>query len=181
MLALRWLLRANPRDVSLANELLTIDFQHMKQQQLRIPADPHCALCGEEKRRTIRDLTVHRNTSKSCTSPSFMKNEILPLEIEIEQAAQMLSAGEAKLIDVREDFEREICLIENAIHIPMAEIPSKLDALSTDETYIIHCHHGGRSLRVTEFLRQHGFSKTTNMIGGIDQWAVQQSPEMNRY
>ena len=46
---------------------------------------------------------------------------------------------------------------------------------------VIHCHHGGRSLRVANFLRQQGFAHAQSMAGGIDQWAVEIEPGMTRY
>jgi rhodanese-related sulfurtransferase len=45
----------------------------------------------------------------------------------------------------------------------------------------VHCHHGGRSLRVVRWLREQGFSRAQSMAGGIDQWAVDIDPSLPRY
>jgi rhodanese-related sulfurtransferase len=45
----------------------------------------------------------------------------------------------------------------------------------------VHCHHGGRSLRVTQFLRQRGFAQAQNMAGGIDAWSLRIDPTVPRY
>ena len=65
--------------------------------------------------------------------------------------------------------------------MPMGTVPEHVNSFHPDTTYIIQCHHGGRSLRVTEFLRQNGLSRVTNMAGGIDAWAVEIEPGMARY
>jgi adenylyltransferase/sulfurtransferase len=43
------------------------------------------------------------------------------------------------------------------------------------------CHHGGRSERVTQFLRSKGYDQATNIAGGIDAWAQQIDPTLTRY
>jgi adenylyltransferase/sulfurtransferase len=43
------------------------------------------------------------------------------------------------------------------------------------------CHHGGRSLKVTEYLRAQGLTAVSNIAGGIDAWATEIEPGMPRY
>jgi rhodanese-related sulfurtransferase len=46
---------------------------------------------------------------------------------------------------------------------------------------VVHCHLGGRSLRVAQWLRQQGFARAQSMTGGIEAWAVEIEPGMARY
>ncbi|HQU46751.1 MAG TPA: rhodanese-like domain-containing protein, partial [Pirellulales bacterium] len=46
---------------------------------------------------------------------------------------------------------------------------------------VVHCHHGGRSLRVAQWLRQQGFAAAQSMSGGIDAWAAEIDPDVPRY
>lgn len=85
------------------------------------------------------------------------------------------------LLDVREASELAICQVSGARHIPMGQIPATLDQLPRDRDILVMCHHGGRSLRVTYFLRQHGFERVSNVAGGIDAWAEQIDPGLARY
>ncbi|MEM6366009.1 MAG: rhodanese-like domain-containing protein, partial [Planctomycetota bacterium] len=46
---------------------------------------------------------------------------------------------------------------------------------------VVHCHHGGRSMQVTQFLRQKGFSHVQNMAGGIESWSLEVDSAVPRY
>ena len=106
-----------------------------------------------------------------------------PLELSVEETYALLNREPSgvTLIDVREPFEVEICRIAGAQLIPMREIPNRLESFSGDKHLLIYCHHGGRSLRVTEYLRGRGLHRVSNMRGGIDAWAQQIEPGMRRY
>lgn len=103
-----------------------------------------------------------------------------PLEIDVTAAAQLLQAG-VLLIDVREDAEVATCRVGGSRHIPMRQIPENLATLPRDRQILVLCHHGGRSMRVTQFLRANGFGQASNVAGGIDAWAVHLDPALPRY
>jgi rhodanese-related sulfurtransferase len=103
-----------------------------------------------------------------------------PLETDVADAARQVQAG-ALLLDVREPFEVQICAVTSSRHIPMRQIPESLSELPRDQPILVLCHHGGRSLRVTQFMRANGFANVTNIAGGIDAWAKQIDPALARY
>ena len=102
------------------------------------------------------------------------------MEIDVMTAADQLRAG-ALLLDVREPHEVATCAIPGSRHIPMRQIPAQLEELPRDQLILVHCHHGGRSMRVTQFLRANGFSQVSNVAGGIDTWAELIDPTLARY
>jgi len=112
-----------------------------------------------------------------------MSHETHPLEISVEETKRLLETNPdgVLLIDVREAHEVEICRIAGSQHIPMRQIPEHLGDLPTDKYLLIQCHHGGRSMRVTEFLRSRGLTAVTNVAGGIDAWSLQIDPSLRRY
>ncbi len=61
------------------------------------------------------------------------------------------------LLDVREANEFAFCQIDGALHIPMRDVAAHIDDLPTDQPLVVMCHHGGRSQRVVNFLRNAGF------------------------
>jgi rhodanese-related sulfurtransferase len=103
-----------------------------------------------------------------------------PFEVDVATAAQLHREG-ALLLDVREPFEVATCAIAGSTSIPMRQIPEALPDLPRDRLILALCHHGGRSLRVTQFLRANGFEQVTNVAGGIDAWAQQIDPSLPRY
>jgi adenylyltransferase/sulfurtransferase len=113
-----------------------------------------------------------------------MPPEPLPLEIEPQAVNQRLQKGDdLLLLDCREADEHAIVHIGQAKLIPMSELGERVAELSAhrQRPVVVHCHHGGRSLRVTKWLREQGFTHVQNMAGGIDRWAIEIDPSMTRY
>ena len=113
-----------------------------------------------------------------------MSDASLPLEIDVQGVHQLRTAGKSfLLLDCREPSEHATARIAGSVLIPMQQIPSRLDELEAhrDERIVVHCHHGGRSLRVTHWLRQQGFANAQNMSGGIDAWSAEIDAAIPRY
>ena len=85
-----------------------------------------------------------------------------------------------KLIDVREDYEVDICQIQGSINIPMNSIPERIHQLDIEQKYAVICHSGVRSHHVCDYLNRQGFS-AKNVVGGIDMWATVCDLSMKRY
>ena len=112
------------------------------------------------------------------------KHVTTPLEIDCQTVKRKLDVGEAFLfLDCREPSEHVTARIAGTELIPMSELVDRVGELEShrDAEIIVHCHHGGRSLRVTNWLRQQGFAKATNMSGGIDEWSQAIDPTVPRY
>lgn len=108
----------------------------------------------------------------------------LPIETDCSTVHSRRQAGDEFLfVDCRENDEYEAVKIAGTTLIPMSEMQDRVSELNAhqDEEIIVHCHHGGRSLRVAMWLRQQGFGKAVSMAGGIDAWAVEIEPGMARY
>jgi rhodanese-related sulfurtransferase len=85
------------------------------------------------------------------------------------------------LLDVRELFERGFAAIEPSLHIPMNEVPSRLQEIPKDREVVVYCHTGSRSMMVASFLHGEGFPSVANLSGGIDAWSVEVDPKVPRY
>ena len=75
------------------------------------------------------------------------------------------------LLDVREKFEVDIASINYSIHIPMLDIPKRLNELDLNKKIIVYCKSGIRSSKVCNFLYQNNFNNLYNLKGGIQSWA----------
>ena len=102
-------------------------------------------------------------------------------QISAVEASVLQKDKKATLLDVREPSELAICKIEDALHIPMNEIPDRYTALPKDRPVIVFCHHGMRSLKVQQFLGSKGFDNIVNMEGGIHTWSTDVDPQMTQY
>ncbi len=93
-----------------------------------------------------------------------------------------LAAGDRPvLLDVREAWELSIARLEPSLHIPMADVPDRLDDLDRDQEFVVLCHHGRRSRQVVAFLKQSGFVRVLNLAGGIDAWSAEVDPGVPVY
>ena len=92
-------------------------------------------------------------------------------EINPDEVQSKLQRGEITLLDVREPWEYETAKVEGSKHIPMGDVSTRVQELDPDEHIVVVCHHGVRSLNVTNWLRQQGFEKVQSMRGGIDRWS----------
>ena len=75
----------------------------------------------------------------------------------------------AQILDVREDFEVAEGMIPGALHMPMGDLPTRVDELEQDTPVIVVCRSGNRSARVADALNSTGFSADT-MAGGMTAW-----------
>jgi len=85
------------------------------------------------------------------------------------------------LLDVREEWEYEYCHIAGSILIPMGQVPAHLEELDKAQEIVVICHHGIRSRHIGMYLEHAGFSNVINLEGGIEQWAAEVEPTMQRY
>jgi rhodanese-related sulfurtransferase len=107
----------------------------------------------------------------------------MDFEISAIEVKNMLKRGDQfTLLDVREPWELEKSRIENSKDIPMGDIPTRAhQELDPDDHIVVLCHHGVRSLTVTNWLRQQGFEKAQSVRGGIDGWAKTVDPKIPLY
>lgn len=107
-------------------------------------------------------------------------NDVVPMAPK--DLAARLAAGEAlALLDVREREELEICSLKGAQHVPLGELPGRLEELDRSKPLVCVCHHGVRSAHAAHFLAEQGFDLLYNLSGGVDRWATEVDPEMPRY
>lgn len=103
----------------------------------------------------------------------------------VTELAARLSAAEAPLLlDVREAWELDTARIEPSTHVPMAEVPDRLEELRAaqgERDLVVMCHSGVRSRQIASFLNQNGFQQVWNLSGGIDAWSREVDPAVPRY
>jgi adenylyltransferase/sulfurtransferase len=171
----------------LIGRLLFLDVLEMQPREMKLRKDPACPICGENA--TIKALIDYEEFCgigrgelglEETTKREDSEGDVM--EINIDQFKEIRDNGnDVVVLDVREYHEYDICNIEGSVLIPLGEIADRLDELNEDDEIVVHCHHGGRSMRATQFLRDKGFKNVKNLAGGIDAWAEKHDPDMPRY
>ncbi len=106
-----------------------------------------------------------------------MIEDLTPAEV----ADRLQSDSPPTLLDVREDWERDTATISGSVHIPLGDLPSRVQELSEDDEIVVYCHHGGRSLQAAMWLSQQGYDDVANLDGGIDAWSREIDDSIPRY
>lgn len=118
-------------------------------------------------------------------SNDFDIPEITPVEL----AGRMQTEPGLLLLDVRERFEVARARITDprVLIIPLSELAQyQLEALppqarDRSAALVVFCHLGLRSAQVAEWLREQGWQNVVNLSGGIDAYARQVDPQIDRY
>lgn len=84
--------------------------------------------------------------------------------------------AEAYLLDVREPDEWAAGHAPDAVHLPMMDIPARMEEVPRDGDVVVVCRSGGRSGQVVAYLRHHGFENVVNLDGGMLDWAAAGKP-----
>jgi adenylyltransferase/sulfurtransferase len=175
--------------LSLMNRLLLFNALDLKFREIKLRRDPQCAACGEHPTLTrlvdfqaLCALAPSPGQPPAPSTPSSL-SEANPGEVTVEDLKRALDGLEPglQLIDVREPDESRIARIPGARLLPLSQLAHRYTELDPGGHYYLHCHHGVRSLRALEFLRQHGFKHLKTVKGGIDAWSSRIDPLVPRY
>lgn len=86
----------------------------------------------------------------------------------------------AILVDVREQDEVATLAydVPNLIHIPLSEFEERFQEIPKDKKVVMACKNGGRSLKATYYLLNHGYDRenVVNMQHGIIRWVQRGFP-----
>ena len=132
-----------------------------------------CLPCGQSCDNETYDKP---GTCVHCQMTLVKKSTIRFNTIPAEEICNYISKHpSAVLLDVRtkDEFEGRsdpnYGTLKKAINIPIQELESRIPELSKykNKEIIVFCSHSHRSPQASYFLTQHGFSKVSNMSGGM--------------
>ncbi len=88
------------------------------------------------------------------------------------QEAQTMSKQGALLLDVREPGEYDEVHAPNVTLIPLGQLPARINEIARykDQPIAVMCRSGRRSAKAVELLEQAGFTRVSNVSGGIMAW-----------
>ena len=103
-------------------------------------------------------------------------------ELDPPMLAARLARGDALVVlDVREPWEFDLACLPNSTLVPLSTLPNATNRLDPALEYVVLCHHGMRSDMAASWLRTQGFTRVSNLVGGIDAWSLEVDPLVPRY
>src|SRR3954469_9688289 len=161
----------------LIGRLVLFDALKLKFRELKLRKNPDCPICSEHPTQTgLIDY------EQFCGIDPAADAVEAAFEISTPELKSWLDEGrEVTILDVRNPQEWEINRLDGAKLIPLPELQDRLGELDPAATIVTYCHHGPRSGRAVNFLRQMGFSRAINLAGGIDSWSLMVDPSVPRY
>ncbi len=162
----------------LIGRLLLLDALTMQFRELKLRKNPDCPICGNHP--TIDHLIDYEAFCGIAPQPTNGESQ-REFEISVDELKTRLdNHDDVFVLDVREPHEYRIANM-NGYLIPLNDLPKRVNELDSAKEIVVHCHHGTRSARAVDLLKQLGFKKVKNLVGGIDQWAVRVDPSLPRY
>ncbi len=153
----------------LIGRLLRYDALTMTFREIRFDRDPECPACGT--------TSAARNHVAPQPPSCAVVEEIQPCDL---KAA--LDRGEPiLLLDVREPAEHEFCRLPASRMITVGELDRRAGELPKDARIVVYCRSGCRGATATRLLMEKGFTRVTNLAGGILAWSEQVDPSVPRY
>ena len=164
------------RGGSLIGRLVLFDALAFRFHDIRLKKDPHCVVCGATPS-ILAPIDYDAFCGIGQDGPAGDLD--LPSLSVHEYVAG--NAGDAELLDVRNDYEFMIASIPGARLMPLGELASRLAELDATREYVLTCHHGPRAVQAYYLMRSAGFERLRVLAGGVDAWAIHIDPSMPRY
>ena len=152
----------------LAGRLLIVDGLGLRFRTFTVAKNPTCPACSTHQLRELIDYEAF--CGGGPRAPISSPNAAIP----------RLTPG-TQVVDVRERWEWEICRLPGARLIPLSELEGQLSTLDRGREILVYCHHGTRSAAAVNRLRAAGFTRVSQLEGGIDRWSVEVDDSIARY
>jgi len=91
---------------------------------------------------------------------------------EIDPEWLALHLAEVEVVDVRSrsEFEGELGHVKGSLLVPLDELRSRMDEISSRRPVVLVCQTGKRSAMGATILRKAGLSRVANLAGGLVRW-----------
>lgn len=84
-----------------------------------------------------------------------------------EEFAELVEEGDLKVLDVRKPGEYNAAHVKGSTLAPLDFINESMNAIDQEETYLVHCAGGYRSMIFTSILRARGYENLIDVAGGF--------------
>ena len=144
--------------------------------------EPECPICGETP--TIHEVIDYEQFCGISMGSEEEHVEELGDEWVITPSdlnSELQGGSKVVLVDVREPHEWDITHITGSTFIPEGDVLARMNELDTADDIVLICRTGIRSARALNQLREVGFTKLRNLVGGLHGWADDVDPSVPKY
>ena len=135
------------------DNIIKIGGSPVQLQRLTLHKDPNCPACG------------HKIAFSQLERPMFEQ----PRSIDYLTYQQMQQANlKLSLVDVRTEEEYQHYHLDNAMNVPLDQIPDHFPISDKDTQIVLYCHLGRRSLLAREQLIAAGYTQVWDIAGGLE-------------
>jgi rhodanese-related sulfurtransferase len=135
------------------------------------PEETLAEVCARNERLNVSEVIEHLLTSHEADQQTM----VAPAE-----AAELVKAGKARLLDVRTREEFDAVHIEGATFFTQ-ELMHEIGGWDRATLIIFVDHQGTRSMDACAYFAGHGLENVRALRGGIDAWSVEVDPSLPRY
>jgi molybdopterin/thiamine biosynthesis adenylyltransferase/rhodanese-related sulfurtransferase len=164
----------------LIGRLILYDALAMSFREFKVRRNPRCPMCGDHP--TITKLIDYEQFCgmRGQETPAPAVGGLAEMTVD-ELKARLDRGDKPFILDVRNPEEFQICRIPGSTLLPLPELPRRFGELDRQREMVVHCKSGVRSQKAIAFLRQQGFTKLSNLKGGILAWADRIDTSMPKY
>jgi rhodanese-related sulfurtransferase/glyoxylase-like metal-dependent hydrolase (beta-lactamase superfamily II) len=91
-------------------------------------------------------------------------------------ASERLAGGGPLAVDVRGPREREQKFVAGSVSVPLNHLLERVQELPKDRPLLVYCAGGYRSSIAASLLQREGFTRVSEIAGGIAAWETAQLP-----
>jgi rhodanese-related sulfurtransferase len=119
-------------------------------------------------------MSCSTNTEQSNTTEQNEQGvTVISKDVDVTEFAELVSAGEGQILDVRTPEEWAAGIIKGATKMNFYgdDFKTQLETLDKNKPVYVYCKSGGRSGKATKQMKQMGFTAVYNLNGGMGAWA----------
>ena len=121
---------------------------------------------AEKKSAQVETASTAAAAKVAVAAPADEPTRASVSNVDWARALEMQKAG-AVVIDVRTSAEVSEGMAPDALNIPMQEAEARIAEFPKDKDLLIYCRSGKRSMAVSNFLVQNGYTRVFNVVGGF--------------
>lgn len=90
--------------------------------------------------------------------------------IDVLGAQELLSQGDAKLVDIRDPQSFSVSHPKSAFHLTNDTMVALMDEVEFEQPILVMCYHGISSQGAAQYLVNQGYEQVYSVDGGFEAW-----------